>query len=366
MNQEIFTYRHPTEELDRVLLQGKISHHGEIWVALPREVMRNSAVIETVVFEGVRLSDFNSPSFFKVLLHSVRPDLFPFILLPSLSVFLYGGMKGWQTVGIQGFLALLGGFFLQIALNLLSEVEDYLRMRHLFSPGANSGSLRLGPIQRGWVSAQRLRYAGYFALVLGVAFGIPIVFSQPGLLLLIGAFAVGSVIAFSGHPFASHYRVLREPLTFILAGPLLSMGVCQALFGRMESGVLVLGLCFGFLACSVSTLGRLQEIERVRLSGRVTLATLLGFQGFRHVVPGLYGLVYATVGLGIYQQILPWTVGAGLFMGFPFLVSYLNILYKISGPESALWQKTRVRAHALYIQLGCLVCFGLLFASFVR
>ena len=389
MSQEILSLRRNSEEFDSVLLNGTIRRHGELWAAIPREIVRNHIghskrgkrsqlderndfgvpresdpdnPLDSIIFETTRLTDRIRPSLLRVWFHSIRPETLPLILLPSLTMAAYGLMRDWTASWGRGLAAFLGVVFFQIAANALSDVNDHLRFVTL------SGSLgsKNGVIQKGWISAYQLRIIGYFSLGFGILFGIPsVLMAGSKMILSIGGFTVLGILTYSGRPFGLKYRALGEVLVLLLLGPFLCLGLCQSVFQQFDLGVLLLGLFFGSLACSVPHSSHLQDLEPRSPYKALTLASVLGFKLARHFFAVFYGFAFGTLGIATLLGYLPLRVLLLTCLGIPLIFLFFSILYKASGPVSALLSQLRSSAIKTYSFVGCLVFLSILISSVI-
>lgn len=329
--------------------------HGESWIALPREVVSGSKGVEAVVFEVMRSEAMILPSRLKIWWRASRPESYTLTLSPSLVIVFYGFCRGWEVSWIIGILAMLGALFFQISVNLFNDVEDHLRLIDLF--GSQGGSR---VIQNGWLNARQVKKQAYVALVLGGILGLPAVLSNPQIMLWIGGAAALGVIAYSNQPFGIKYRVLGGFAVFLLGGPLLAVGISQAVFGRLDWGVLNLGCFFGLVSLAVNHAGGFQNIEVDQARDHQTLASRFGFNSARHFFLLFYGLAFAGVFLGIHWGILPLVLGFAVCASLPWVVNLILTVYKASGPASALLVSVRKDTLRVHMVLGGAVILGLL------
>jgi len=371
VNQEIFSLRKENaSELRSVLVTGKVFRYGENRIALPREVvLGHGGGVDSVVFEAIRYSDLSRPTFWRVWWQAIRPENFLLTLLPSLSILIYGLVNGWSANTGMGLLALLGVFCLQIAIIALNDVEDYLRLVDF--PNILSGTRVL---QKGWLSVSDLRKMAIISLVLGIALGLPVAWQSPAVLVPVGIVTLLGVLSFSNRPFGMKYRALGEFVLFWLIGPLLALGISEAIFQRRDVGILLLGAAYGNLACVISHLKNMRDIEVDRSRGVVTLATLKGFKRSRldvlffsgaAVVLALGSMVF---GASYGTIVRPIILSLGLLGGLLLLTCWplFKAVYKASGPYSALFYAIERKAFLNYLAFGIFLSLGYLASSFLH
>ncbi len=355
MNQKILTLKKDATDLMPVLLTGQVMRHGELWLALPREITFERGNFGSVIFELVRSQDLQKPSQLKVILKAIRLDSLGMTLAPCLSVLSYLLSQERSIDWVIVITALLGALFFHISVNALNDVEDHMRLVDL--PGTLRGS---GVIQKGWMSAKQLSLFAYIALLLGTVFGLPAVLKQPIFLLGIGSAAVLGVLAYSSKPFGMKYRALGETFVFFLMGPLLSTGFALAVSGMASWPIGLIGCFFGFLSAAVLHTNNLQDIEFDRANGVATLASQLGFQTSRYFLVILYSAAFILLFMSCLFGELPLgLLLSGLLTLIPVVHLILHV-FRASGPASALLDSIRFKTAKIHWMAGILACLGLL------
>lgn len=354
---EVLCIRRDSAQLAPLLLEGRVFKEGKSWAVLPREWVNSSGnEEESIVFEVVPVEALMKPSKWRVFQKAIRMESLTMTLSPGVSIFLFGLCRGWTPHLWVGFLALLGVISFQIAVNLFNDVEDHLRLVDL--PGTLKGS---GVLQKGWLSAQRMQFFAYCALGVGILFGLPAVFVNPTILLGIGIASAVAVISYSNRPFGMKYRLGGDFLIFFFSGPLLALGLSQAIFQTWEAGVLELGFCFGFLSWAIFHAHRLQDLG---VQDSKTLSSRLGFQKSRYFLSILHLLAFGAIFYGILAHDLPLVLTPIFALGIPQVVQLNRLIYKASGPSSALLGNIRSDAARLHIRLGFLLGVGFLLSLF--
>lgn len=354
MNQEIISLRKDSSEINRILLDGLVTRYGEKWAALPREVSSNPDGIESVVFEIIRPHEIVRPSFFQVWANAMRLEDLVFTLVPGLMVLLYGLSQNWNLQWILGGLSFLGILLLHLAVNLLNDVEDHLKLLDL--PGTVSGS---GVLQRGWLNARFLKRVGLVALSCGVLLGIPAVLNSPAILLGIAVMGAAGVAGYSNRPFSIKYRVYGEFSILLLLGPLLSVGYSIAFFGKFSLALVFLGLSAGFLAWAIHHAGHISHILRDETRGTRTVATALGFRNSRVLLVLIYLGAYSSLGVAVGFYHLSIYAGLLGLAVVPWVVKLVLRIFRASGPSSALLSSVKKSAAQIYFWSGLLISLGL-------
>ena len=354
MNQEIISVRRLSPESKKILWTGQITHYGESWAALPREVSSNAEGIESIVFEVVRAQDILRPHSTVLWTRSFRLGTLVLTFFPGLAVLFYGLGLQWSPNWVVGGLAFLGILVLHAAVNLLNDVQDHLKLIDL--PGTVSGS---GVLQRGWVSAKFLNQLGMSLLGLGILLGTPAVLHSPGLLAGIALIGVLGVSGYSNKPFSLKYKAFGEISIFLLLGPLLFVGYSLAFFNQVNWVLFAMGCFSGLLAWAIYLSDHISHILRDERIGIKTLASRLGFQKARRLLIALYFCAGLTLVLtNLFQGISVYCVGLVCLSAVPFY-TLLRKLTRASGPSSALLGDSKRLALNVYIYGMSLFSLGL-------
>jgi 1,4-dihydroxy-2-naphthoate polyprenyltransferase len=352
---EILNLKYDPYELESILLNGSLLRQGEPWIAIPRDVVRNPTGVESVVFEVVRPQDLDRPSPFQIVLKAIRPYYFTLTLVPALTVYLYGSLKGWALVRTDAILALLGVLCLQVSVNTFNDVENHLQYQN-----QTSSWDKRGVIQKGWMSARSLRRLGFGTLILGNLLGIPAVIESLGELFWIGVCATLGVISYSIRSFNMKYRLLGDFALFVLLGPMLALGLCQAAFRHWDFGIVVIGATFGFLAWAIHQAHHLYHFEEHRKRIENLSVVRIGFRLSRHGFAALYVFAYAVLTVGVLLHLLPIYPVLISSIALFWIVPVMNRTYKASGPASAFLSLIYPEAIKIHFIFGLLVSFGFL------
>ncbi len=271
---------------------------------------------------------------------------------PAIATLLYGSLRGWSMRPLVAGLAILGALLLQIAVNLINDVEDHLRLIDL--PGGPGGA---GIIQRGWLSARQVRRAALLSLGLGVLAGLPALFAAPVPILIIGALGTFGAFGYSGRPFGLKYRALGDLAVLALCGPGMTLGMSYAAFGQSTPGIWLLGGYFGLLAVGILHANNLEDVELDASRNAQTVAQLLGRGGSRAYFVALYVVALGLPLVGVLLGELRWPVAVAPLVGLPLVVPLQRA---VLGHAPAGPLPTRVRAAQAHLALGILVIVALL------
>ncbi|MGD0862991.1 MAG: 1,4-dihydroxy-2-naphthoate polyprenyltransferase [Candidatus Limnocylindrales bacterium] len=214
------------------------------------------------------------PSSFRVWLLAIRPATLPAAVGPVLVGLgaAIGSGAAFRADTALGCLAV--ALLLQIAANLANDLADFRR-------GADTPD-RTGPVRvaaAGLVTERRLEVGIAIVIALAALVGSYLAVVGGLAMLILGALAVISALAYTGGPWPYGYRGLGEVFVFAFFG-LMAVGVTAYLqAGRVEPVYLVAACPMGALITAVLVVNNLRDIPTDRAAGKRTLAVSLG-EGF--------------------------------------------------------------------------------------
>ncbi|MGE3682252.1 MAG: prenyltransferase [Bdellovibrionales bacterium] len=263
---EYITLTKGDPEFESYLLGTFSSHHR----ALPVETYHARTSRERVTFRVVPLENLEIPPWWRIYFWSCRPDLLGLTLGPAVAAWLNhrASLAAWTMW--PSWLALAGVFFLHTAVFLINDVQDHIG-------GTDRLSRRRGSqvIQRGWVSAAAMRRWAGLNFILAVAFGVPAFLNAPVEL------AIVCVLAFLGlaavvRNWGTRYGLCDLAIIFLF-GPLLTMGVALASFGKTHMHDAALGVAFG---ASTLWVFQVRQFENLFRSHPSLFRTFLAYRDF--------------------------------------------------------------------------------------
>lgn len=167
--------------------------------------------------------------------------------------------------------AALIALLLQIGANFANDVFD-------FRKGADT-SERLGPVRvtLSGLLTQKQVLTGMW-VVFGTAglLGIYLAVQAGWILILVGALAILSAIAYTGGPYPLGYNGLGEVFVFIFFGLVALNGTYYVQAGRLTAASLMASAAVGLLTVNILVVNNLRDIATDRASGKRTLAARFG------------------------------------------------------------------------------------------
>ncbi len=245
--------------------------------------------------------------------------------------------------------ALTGALLLQIGVNIANDYFDYIK--------GVDGVDRLGPLRvtQGGLLSPGAVWKGLLAVIGMVCLVGGYLIAEGGTpIAVIGACAVGSLLAYSGGPFPLASHGLGDLFVFVFYGPVAVCGTYWVQAHALHTGVILLSYPVGFLITAVLVVNNFRDIPTDRRSGKQTLAVMLGPPGTQ--------LLYRLVIGAAYVMLLPLWVyyQPGWALLLPLLTIPLAVrLGRTVRPGAPPAVFNRALAHTAMLAL----VFGLLLAA---
>jgi 1,4-dihydroxy-2-naphthoate octaprenyltransferase len=243
---------------------------------------------------------------------AIRPRTLPAAIGPVL-VGLGVAIGEGVFVPLPALAALAVALLLQVASNLANDLFD-------FRSGADTAD-RVGPPRAAALGllSQRELAAG-IAVVVGLAglVGLYLVSVGGWPILVLGALAIVSAVAYTGGPWPYGYRGLGEVFVFVFFGPVAVAGTTWLQTLTLEPLALAASLPVGALITAILVVNNLRDIVQDRRAGKLTLAVRLGERG----AVAEYGLLLAVAYLAPIVLLLG---GAGPAVLLPLLSTPLAL-----------------------------------------
>lgn len=198
--------------------------------------------------------------------------------------------------------ALAIALLLQIGSNLANDVYDFERgadAARLHGPtrAAQAGLLTPGQMKRGlWVV---FGLAGMLGLYLAALRG--------WLVIVLGAAAITSALAYTAGPFPLGYHGLGDLFVFLFFGLMSVMGTYYVQTGAVSRGAIWMSIPIGLIVTSILVVNNLRDIEEDRAAGKWTMAVRLGAAWSRVEYLSFMAVAYVLIPVLIWRGILPWT-----------------------------------------------------------
>ncbi len=189
----------------------------------------------------------------------------------------------------RALLALLVALALQVGVNYANDYSDGIR---------GTDEHRVGPLRlvgSGTASAVSVRNAALACFGVAAAAGFVLSALASWWLLIVGAVAIAAAWAYTGTTKPYGYRGLGEVSVFVFFGLVAVLGTTYVQAERLTWPSLAGGIGCGALACAILVTNNLRDIPTDEVSGKRTLAVVLGDRRTRIVYPALVGAAFAAV-----------------------------------------------------------------------
>lgn len=243
--------------------------------------------------------------------------------------------------------ALSAALLIQIGTNLANDLFDFER-------GADARG-RLGPprvTQAGLVPPQHVRIAMYLAFGAAAAIGLYLVVVGGWPILLMGVFAIGAGIAYTGGPWPLGYHGLGDLFVFVFFGLVAVVGSYYLQAEEVGAVALAAALPVGCTVTAILVVNNLRDIESDRRAGKRTLAVRLGSRltrvQYTLLMLGPYALVAGFAAVGT----LPWWSWLS-WLSLPITLSLVRAVSE--GVEGGKLNPILKRTSQLHLLFGLLL-----------
>jgi 1,4-dihydroxy-2-naphthoate octaprenyltransferase len=203
-----------------------------------------------------------------------RPRTLPAAVVPvvvgSGVAFGYGKFSLWRAV-----LALVVALALQVGVNYANDYSDGIR---------GTDSERVGPVRL--VAAElapprQVLTAALSCFAVACVAGLALAIATSWWLIVLGALAVAAAWFYTGGGKPYGYRALGEVSVFLFFGVAAVTGTAYVQMRSLAWLALAASVPVGLLACALLVINNLRDIPTDRVTGKQTLAVVLGDKGTR-------------------------------------------------------------------------------------
>ncbi|WP_262850298.1 1,4-dihydroxy-2-naphthoate polyprenyltransferase [Mumia quercus] len=180
------------------------------------------------------------------------------------------GAVWWKAV-----VCLLLSLALQVGVNYANDYSDGVK---------GTDDDRVGPMRlvgSGAASAGAVKRAAFACFGGGAALGLVLAATSGWWLLLVGVAAIAAAWFYTGGSRPYGYRALGEVSVFLFFGLVAVLGTTYVQVGAFTWPSLAASIGIGALACAILVANNLRDIPTDTVSGKRTLAVVLGDRGAR-------------------------------------------------------------------------------------
>ena len=200
----------------------------------------------------------------------------------------------------RALLALVVSLALQVAVNYANDYSDGIR---------GTDTQRVGPLRlvgSGVSSPAAVKRAALAAFAVAAAAGLVLAAVTTWWLVAIGAAAMLAAWFYTGGARPYGYRALGELSVFVFFGLVATIGTAYVQVERVTATAVAGGVGCGALACALLVVNNLRDIPTDSVTGKRTLAVLLGDRRTRVLYVALVAVAFlVAVALVV---VTPWTL----------------------------------------------------------
>lgn len=224
-----------------------------------------------------------------------RPRTLPAAVAPVLVG--TGAAAGVDSLDIgPALLALLVSLALQIGVNYANDYSDGVR---------GTDTDRVGPtrlVAAGLATSSAVRTAALICFAVAALAGLILAALTTWWLLVVGAAAIAAAWFYTGGAKPYGYRALGEVSVFVFFGVVAVVGTAYVQAQRILPQALVASVPIGLLACALLIVNNLRDIDGDLISGKRTLAVVLGERRTRWLFAGVIVIGFVVVAvLALYR-----------------------------------------------------------------
>ncbi len=240
------------------------------------------------------------PAGWRVWLLASRPATLPAAITPVLVGTAVATVDADLRVG-PFIAALFAALLIQFATNFANDLFD-------FQSGADHEG-RLGPTRAthaGWVTPAQMRTATVLALAGATGIGIYLIIVAGWPILVVGVAAMVAGLAYTGGPWPYGYHGLGDVFVFVFFGIVAVMGSFFVQAEQLTWEAFAAAVPVGLTVTAILVVNNLRDIDSDRLSGKGTLAVLLGASRTRFEFGALVATALALPLIFAATDLMPW------------------------------------------------------------
>jgi 1,4-dihydroxy-2-naphthoate polyprenyltransferase len=233
---------------------------------------------------------------------AARPKTLPAAIAPVLVGIALAWREGVLNLPVA-LATLVAAVLLQIGANYANDVFDFLK-------GADEK--RVGPTrvtQAGLLTPKQMLTGTAVVFVLAALVGVYLVTVGGVPILIVGALAIISAIAYTAGPFPLAYHGLGDVFSFIWFGLVAVTGTYFLQTGRLTELILLCAVPTALLVTNIIVVNNLRDIDTDQAANKRTLAVRIGDRATRTQYVLFMGLAYAIpVGLVVAGVLSVWAL----------------------------------------------------------
>jgi 1,4-dihydroxy-2-naphthoate octaprenyltransferase len=292
--------------------------------------------------------------FLSAWLLAARPRTLPASIAPVLVGSALAAASG-HFDGLLFAATLAVSLLLQIGANFSNDVFDYLKGADV----ARRGPMRV--TQSGYLSPNQMLWSTAIIFGLAALIGLYLVLSAGWPLVIVGAIAILSALAYTGGPWPLGYHGLGDLFVFVFFGLVGVAGTYYIQTHALNGAAIAASIPVGLLITNILVVNNLRDLETDRAAGKRTLAVRIGdvatrteFATFLYVAYAVPPLM-AMVDLAGFWFWLPW-------LSVPFALGILREVNSVR--EGPAFNRLLARVSQLNLLYAILFALSFLLPTF--
>ena len=256
--------------------------------------------------------------------------------------------------------ALVGGVALHIGTNVTNEIYDVRKgIDSITSPRASHA------IVEGKVSERTAFAIAFGAFALAMLIGLWLISVRGWPVALLGILGLIGGYTYTAPPFAYKYRALGLPLVFLQMGVLMVVGAQYVVAGFFDPRSVILAIPVGLLVAAILHGNEWRDISEDARMGAATFSNRFGRRVAHYWYVGLVVAAYITLAVAVALAILP-AYALLAIVSLPLLVRALRASeLGASGQQRAI-AMIDLETAQLHATFGLLLVLGLVLAALIH
>lgn len=245
--------------------------------------------------------------------------------------------------------ALVVAVFMQVGVNFANDYFDAVK-------GVDTHE-RLGPrrlTSAGLIAPEAMRNAMVAAFAVALAAGLGLAAAAGWELAIVGAVSLIAALGYSGGPYPYGSRGLGEVFVFIFFGVVATVGSAYVQIEQIPAAAVVASIPVGLLASAILVANNLRDIPTDSVTGKRTLAVILGDARTRRVFKAMILGSYLSLGLIVAAGGGAWVLTA--LLSLPLA---LPVLRHVGADRGRGLVRVLVGTAKLQLAFGVLLAAGL-------
>ena len=195
-------------------------------------------------------------------------------------------------------LSIIGIIFLHVAVNLLSDHDDFINKVDTKDSYGSSGIM-----VEGLLMPKEIRRGGTILFLLAGLIGLFFSYKR-GIVILILA-VIGAICGYfyTGKPLKLKYRGLGAPVVFITFGPLMVFGAYYLQVQEFNLKTLLVSIPLGLLTTAILHVNDIRDIQYDKRAGIKTLSMFVGIKNANLIY---FSLIIFSVIIMVFFKVIPY------------------------------------------------------------